>query len=212
MDYGETNIKGANTVHDIIQMTNAAGFISKNAIMNIGSIGSRKTNWDTSYNLHIDGVSTSVLQKILTWFTDISNKDIRNIVKTELKETFDLTQAKEVYDIMTRLGIGNVFKKSVENIKEFENQKGLKTKHKKYGYIPDYQKNTKIVSIPLKGFETQIFSHIKQQITNNSKYINLLTKKGVKDIEELLAVAFSIGEDGEILSQKETEDLIQMAA
>ncbi|MFW5804753.1 MAG: hypothetical protein ACOCWG_05940, partial [bacterium] len=212
INYGEVNVKGANTAHDIVQMINAAGFITQKGIVNIGSIGSRKTNWDTSYNLHIDGISSSVLQKILTWFTDISNKNITNIVKSKSKETFDLTQAKEVHDLMQRLGIENIFHQTVDNIKQFEEQKGLKSKYKKYGYIPDYQKNTKKISIPLKNFETQIFEHLRKQITNNPKYVNILANEGVKNTEELLAAVFSMGEQGEILSIKETDEIMQMAA
>jgi hypothetical protein len=180
--------------------------------MNIGSIGSRKTNWDTSYNLHMSGVSSGLLQQVLTWFTDISNQDIRNIMKTDVSETFDLTQAKEVHALMSRLGLEKVFMDTVKAVKDFEDQKGLKAKHKRLGHIPDYQKNTKIVSIPLAEHTDQIFVNLREKISKHPRYMKLLAEKGVKDVEEVLNVAFTMGRGGDLISAQEAADLIEMAA
>ena len=210
-DYGEVTIKGADDIEDILKMVNAAGFIVANGQMNIGTIRSRKTNWDTSYNLHLGGISASILQELLTWFTDISNNNIRNIVRTERKETFDLTQAIEVHALMARLGLEKVFYDTQKSIKDFEDKKGLKRKHQRFKHIPDYKNNTMISTIDLSQYRDQVFAYLLSKISSNPRYMRMINEAGIRDVQEALDLAFSLGRNGTVITESQVENLMNAA-
>ena len=212
IDYGEVTIKGADDIEDVLLMVNAAGFVTQNGQVNIGTIGSRKTNWDTSYNFHVSGVSARILQELLTWFTDISNEDIRNIVRTERKETFDLTQAKEVHALMSRLGLTKLFYDTVRKIKDFEEKKGLKRKHQRLKHIPDNKKNTLIETIDLSQYRDQIFTFLLNKITSNPRYMDMINRAGIRDIQEAVDLAFSMGSNGRVMTKNQARQLVETSA
>jgi len=212
VNMNEIDLKGVSLVDDIVQMINSAGYIVGKGKMEIGSIGSRKTNWDTAYNLHVEGLPAPILQKALTWFTDISNQDIRNIDVSKQKQSFDLTQRKEVQDLMERLGLGSLFSQNIIEVKEFEETKGLKRKHKKLGYIPDYQKNTLIKNISLSSFKDSVLTAIIKKVTSNPNYMALLSQQGVKDVETMIDVAFTDGFTGDLYSTRQANELLQIAS
>jgi len=207
----EMILKEANDLEGLIEMMNAAGFITGRGKMAIGTIGSRSTNWDTSYNLHIDGVSVSILQKVLTWFTDISNENMHNLTPTERGNSFDLTQRKEVESLMNRMGLGKEFYQVVNRIKDFEDEKGLKRKYQKEKRIPDYKEKTQILTLDLKEKQTQILRSLTRKILSVPTYVNILNARGVQDPQEFLSLAFDEGLEGNIINTQEISALINIA-
>ena len=211
VSFGDVDIKGISNIEELLLMVNAAGFVVANGRVDIGSIGVRKTNWDTAYNFHISGVPAPVLKQILTWFTDISNKDIRNLVMTNTKETFDLTQVKEVHALMSRLGLSKEFISAVKEIKDWEDKKGLKVKHKLRGHIDD-KKDIKATSISLDQYREKVFTSLREHASNNPAYVEMMTNAGITNPEEAFDVAFSEGLNGQLMSASEAKDLVSLAA
>lgn len=211
VSFGDVDLKGVNNIEDLLLMVNAAGFVVGNGKVDIGSIGARKTNWDTAYNFHISGVQAQVLKQILTWFTDISNKDIRNIVMTNKKETYDLTQVQEVHALMSRIGLGEEFVSAVKRVKNWEDKKGLKTKHRLKGRI-DNKQDIKVESIPLSQYKEKVFTYLRDIASSNPAYVEMMTNAGINNPEEAFDIAFSEGLNGKIMSKSEATDLVSLAA
>jgi hypothetical protein len=211
-DLGETDIRGVNSIIEMVEMISAAGYVSENAVVEIGSIGSRSTNWDTSYNLHIAGLNGEMLQKVLTWFTNIENKDLRNLMKTQISESFDLTMFNEVNNLMSRLGLGEDFIAKVKAVKEFEEDKGLKRKYRRNRRIEDYKNKTMKEEIRLSDHVEKIFTELLSKITKYPLYVQMLQESNIGDPQDFLSFAFTMGQQGNILTGTKAKEVVDMAA
>ena len=209
IDYslGNQGLRAITTMSDVVKMMNRAGFIVKNATVEIGTIGSRSTNWDTSYNLNIKGATVPNLLGALTNFTSIENTDVRN---QSANTEYNLTMSKEVNALMSRLGLGDVFNNTVKAIKKFEFDKNLKAIYDRQGRIPNYKTKTKIEKIPLVSYETDVFTFLLGKVT--SDFASIFVENNVSDPQELLSVAFSMGSDGTLMNDQDVSDLIEAAA
>jgi len=208
---GETDLKGIDNVVDMLEMVSAAGFVAQNAVVEIGSIGSRVTNWDTSYKLHINGMQVGKLQAILTWFTNIENKDIRNLMQSEKKSSFDLTMFNEVNNLMSRFGLGKLFVEKVREVKKFEEDSGLKRLYQRERRIKDRNK-TKTEVIRLNDHVEDIFGNILGKLTSFPNYVAMLQEKNVGDPQDFLSFAFTMGQQGNILNAQEAQEVVDMGA
>jgi len=133
------------------------------------------------------------------------------MVMTQTKETFDLTQVKEVHALMSRLGLNDEFVQAVTEIKDWEEKKGLKTKHKMMGRI-DKPEDIRSESIPLEQYREKVFKHLRDYAASNPEYIEMMTTAGITNPEEAFDVAFSEGLNGDLMSAKEAKDLVSLAA
>lgn len=206
---GEDQLKSANSLGEIAEMIGSAGFLTANGEIEIGSIGSRSTNWDTSYNLRVDGMSAGKLHKVLTWFTDIENQDISNLTKTDISKQFDLTLFKEVSNVVSRLGIGNEFIKKVEKVKEFEDQQGLKERHKRDKRIKDYKQKTIIETMKLSDYGEQIFASILDKMQNYPRFVQIFQNNNVRNVEDFVDTVFSMGKQGVIVDGNNVEEVVK---
>lgn len=202
---GDRNLRGVKDIRDVVKMINRAGFIAKNATVKIGTIGSRSTNWDTSYNLHIGGASVPDLLGALTYFTSIGNEDPGN---KEAVNHYSLTMGKEIGPLMHSLGLGSIFRNTVEAIKKFEFTHGLKQIWEHYKKVPDYKNATKIATIDLSQHVDEIFQHLMGRITKD--FSKLFIEKKIANPQDLLSAAFSMGfSDGDMIDDPDADTIIQ---
>lgn len=121
--------------------------LAKHGVLKIGSIGCRKTNWDTAYEIEFFDLPTEVIQHVLARVVDLSNQDSDNLTR---QTGYSLTKVNEVSSFMAAIGQRQIFFDAVQRVKEYENIRGLKLTYEQNGnQIPDYKNNTLILSIPL---------------------------------------------------------------
>ena len=113
---------------------------------------------------------------------------------------------------MSRLGLKDEYVEIVTKIKTYEQVEGLKERHKKRGRIPDYKKNTRVETVDLSQYASKVFTFINNYIINNPKYVNMLSKANVSNIQEELNYAFTEGMEGNLLSQAKLTELAELAA
>lgn len=205
---GEQKLKGVTNIEDIVKLFNRAGFIVKNGTVEIGTIGSRSTNWDTSYSMHLDGANYASLIEAITKFTDIKNMDVRNTQQNT--NEYDLTMASEVRDLMTGLGLGDLFASTVKSIKKFEIDNNLKAIYNRYHKIPNYAKRTKIETIDLSKYEEEVFTALFSKVMDT--FSKLIADAGISDAQEVFAIAYSMGTEGNLMNDQSLKELVSLAA
>jgi hypothetical protein len=104
----------------------ALSYIAAFATLEIGSIGSRITNRDMSYEIHIENLPTDMILNNITPFVKIQNKNKLNRDRTV---GYNLTCQNEVEQFMTALGMADEYLNAVIHVEAHQERHGLKNEY-----------------------------------------------------------------------------------
>jgi len=114
--------------------------------LKIGSVGSRVTNRDISFELIIDDVPTDTILETLRSGVNIVNEDKSNTRRTL---GYTLTCRSEVAQFCEMAGKEEEYLEAVYAIEKFQEVNNLKDRYREFGRIDNYKKETLIKKVEL---------------------------------------------------------------
>ena len=100
--------------------------LAKYCTLFIGTVGSRKTNRDMSYELEISYIPTNQILSIIEKIVDIKNENKNN---KERQFGYTLTCRDEVEQFMAHIGLHNKYLEAVSFVEAYQERNKLKDKY-----------------------------------------------------------------------------------
>jgi hypothetical protein len=115
---------------NLVNLSNSAiedlKYIASFATLEIGSVGSRVTNRDMSYEIHIESLPTDLILDTISPFVKIQNNNKLNRNRTI---GYNLTCQNEVEQFMTALGMADEYLNAVIHVEAHQERHGLKDEY-----------------------------------------------------------------------------------